>query len=795
MQPGPDGRIYMAQIGQNALHTINFPDQFNQQNQNECGFNPLSVPVTAALQGSLPNMAGCSGATLPAQFTTTVSNCLTVQCTTTNCAGTFNWNFGDALTGSGASVSHTYAAPGNYTITLTASSASPSVATRAVTLGLAPVSIAGSNTACTSPLNYSVIGPAGYTYQWFVSGGTPSFGAGNSVDIAWAATGGAVSLTATDPATGCQQVFTKNVGPCPVCKSPPLNMTAWWPLDEIAGSTGIETVLGNHVADIGGPAHVPGMVRRARNFDGATQHLEASDAPGLNFGTGDLTIDAWVRTASATGIHRIVDKRTGDPAQGWSLYLRDGRLALGLGAPPNASLIEYWLPTTPYVADGQWHHVAGVVDRADVTSGTRLFVDGVQAATWPAFGPAGNLTNTEKLRIGAGTGGSGPPADRFAGAIDEVELFQRALSGADLLGIAQADSLGKCKEFVYVPKVADVCRDGATVTVTMSVCNYSTTAQTYQMSLAGLPAGPGCSVAGPTVFAIAGPNPVTVPPNSCVAVPVTITRPPGMGLNSTACYTLAATNVSSNQVLHGQGSISISRRFCNVISVPFTKGGLGSAGMGSAAQLRFVATNTSGGPLALPYTITVEPAPGSEGDAGGGGLGDPPTVSLNGLPPGTPFTGVVNLANEASANLDVVASFGEPRAFRFYDVVLRMDEDGDGIPDAQTAQGLIYHEAGVPLAVPPTGAPRVPEGLELDVPHPNPAAGMAMVRFSVPRAESVTLALYDIAGRRVRTFFRGPAQAGPGAAQLDYTGVARGFYLLRLEGDDGAVAKRVTLIR
>ena len=63
-----------------------------------------------------------------------------------NCAGPRSWTFGDAGTGSGQTVSHTYAAAGTYTVTLTVPGASPSVKTVNPTLGLQPVSIAGQNT-------------------------------------------------------------------------------------------------------------------------------------------------------------------------------------------------------------------------------------------------------------------------------------------------------------------------------------------------------------------------------------------------------------------------------------------------------------------------------------------------------------------------------------------------------------------------------------------------------------------------------------------------------------------------
>jgi hypothetical protein len=111
---------------------------------------------------------------------------------------------------------------------------------------------------------------------------------------------------------------------------------------------------------------------------------------------------------------------------------------------------------------------------------------------------------------------------------------------------------------------------------------------------------------------------------------------------------------------------------------------------------------------------------------------------------------------------------------------------------------LTFREGGttaVGVVEPPGTAVGVPARIELAAPVPNPVTGVALVRFALPAAGDVTLALYDIAGRRVRTLFAGRAAAGPGTVQVDCGGIARGLYFLRLVTEEGAAARRLTIVR
>ena len=784
IKPGPDGLIYMAEAGAASLDCVNSPNTFNTASLNECGLNKFSVPLgpahAVAVYGGLPNMAlQCTGSAMPAQFSYTVTNCLTVNFHATNCAGPYSWNFGDLGVGSGQNISHTYAAAGTYTVTLTVAGASPATSVQSITVGLLPVTLAGPATTCAKPSNYSAVGPPNYSYSWSITGGTPATWTGNNVDVVWGAGNGAVTLLVTDSTTGCTAHYVQPVAACPSCYPPPLNMTAWWPLDEPSGTVATETVVGNNGADINAPAHVGGKVKRARSFSGVNDYVRVNDASQINFGTGDFTVDAWVRTTVATGIQPIVDKRIADPEWGYMLYIKNGRLALRIGDGTVATGTEFWSPTTPLVADGLWHHVAGVEKRAATGTGTRLYVDGVPVASFTNWPLTSNITNTAKLTIGAWAPGIGF-LNYFTGQIDEVEIFQRALGTTEIQGIFAADTVGKCKEFCYVPTSANFCRDANSIILTMNVCNYSTAAQTYSLVFSGLTAGGSCTWAGPSVIQVLGSNPVTVPANSCVPVQYKVFRPTGMPQYTTTCYQVTMTNIGTGKQSICGGSIYASRAWCNILIGP----PIGIGGLGGTAKLSYKLTNTSGGPLSTPYTVRVIPADPS--------LPELPGVSLNGLDPGVSYQGVASLANGDSMQVDMFAAFTQPRAFRFYDVVLSMDENGDGLDDAQAAGGLMYAESlgSTPVYTPPTSLPR---RLALSV-APNPVNRIATIHYELPVGGQAEVALYDIVGRNIRTLLKGSRPPGAGNLLLDCQKLPRGVYFLRLKLGEGSKAQRLVVV-
>jgi hypothetical protein len=107
--------------------------------------------------------------------------------------------------------------------------------------------------------------------------------------------------------------------------------------------------------------------------------------------------------------------------------------------------------------------------------------------------------------------------------------------------------------------------------------------------------------------------------------------------------------------------------------------------------------------------------------------------------------------------------------------------DADGLPIPRT------------VSVAPAATGR---SLELAAPRPNPFTGATSMRFLAPRAGAVSLAVFDLEGRRVTTLYEG--EAGPGWRDLSWDGrdgtgrsVPAGVYLVRLAARGEVVSRRL----
>jgi hypothetical protein len=159
-------------------------------------------------------------------------------------------------------------------------------------------------------------------------------------------------------------------------------------------------------------------------LDGVDDYVAVPHATALN--AYPLTVTAWVRTArNAPQVDALVSKYTESALNGYSLFLYNGRLRAWYFRDSANRIWDGALGIDGgFIADGEWHHVALVVN---ATRG-ELIVDGVLRGSLNWQGTPGSPTAVDALQVGRyWTYGNG-----WLGQVDEVTLWSIALSPAQI---------------------------------------------------------------------------------------------------------------------------------------------------------------------------------------------------------------------------------------------------------------------------------------------------------------------------------------------------------------------------
>jgi len=207
---------------------------------------------------------------------------------------------------------------------------------------------------------------------------------------------------------------------------------AYYPLN---GSIKDSSGFGNHAANMGAvlTADRFGNAGSAFLFDGAG-YLSAPDSNSLDIDTA-FTLATWFRLDDVVSTFGVLAGKGSNSAYSVSIYyggstvcqdptaqsLRQVQVTVGSGSNRFISG-----PSFP-CGTGQWHHVAVTVRTESNGSHTaHLYVNGSYAATTGLEGSFAN--NTSPLGIGK----DGVSANYFAGAIDDLRLYDRELSSAEI---------------------------------------------------------------------------------------------------------------------------------------------------------------------------------------------------------------------------------------------------------------------------------------------------------------------------------------------------------------------------
>ena len=216
--------------------------------------------------------------------------------------------------------------------------------------------------------------------------------------------------------------------PSPTPTPTPTNgLVGHWKFDDSADLGRDSSGMGNDgTAAAGYVTYSPdGKVGGAADFTaGSDAGITVPDAPSLDF-TGGITVAAWVKidlddSGDATILSKS-DQSSDEPYVFWASFWKtnDDMAAFFDGASADDSGAS--------VTQGSWQHVAMTYD--GLPGGiVSFYLDGVQVAS-EISNADGLDTNTSSLALGASPC---PDAEDFSGLLDEVRLYDRALSSTEI---------------------------------------------------------------------------------------------------------------------------------------------------------------------------------------------------------------------------------------------------------------------------------------------------------------------------------------------------------------------------
>jgi hypothetical protein len=403
------------------------------------------------------------------------------------------------------------------------------------------------------------------------------------------------------------------VNSVPSCAPPPSGLVSWWAaqgdaLDSIGSNPG---VLHN------GVGFASGEVGQAFSFNGTNSYVEVPDSPSLRL-TNQLTIEFWVKRQGLQNEDYIINKG-GDYTRGMLNY------GVTITQPQWGDTLAFTFAGgarhVPGITDLNWHHCAVTARNGDVDPS--FYVDGVRRAVTLRQG-----ASTIKLYASTAALDIGAQVDPVSGwfyysgaLVDELSIYSRVLTAAEIQAIYNADGAGKCPSGV-VPSIitqpaSQKVLAGSTATFTVAVAG--TTPLSYQWLFGGT------NVVGATSASLTLSN---AQPIQAGSYSVLVTNALGSITSAVATLTILQRPVITRQprslvaIPGGAASFSVSAQGCMPFAYQWRKDGSPLVGQTKAAltitnvqpqdfgAYRVRITNADGSVLSDAAMLTLAVSPG-----------------------------------------------------------------------------------------------------------------------------------------------------------------------------------------
>jgi len=224
-------------------------------------------------------------------------------------------------------------------------------------------------------------------------------------------------------------------------------LVAYWKLDAGSGDTAYDSSsAGNDGTLEGGPQWVAGYYGAALALDGTDDNVDCGNDPSLNI-TDEITLAAWINMAQRPAVDAWYTVPWKENAYSMYLYgAGDSLTTLGADFWLSTGRADIWSGPTIDIPANVWTHIAVTFNGTDF----EFYVNGEHDFTQnqPATIEIGDINF---LFTQAGSG--------FAGLIDEVQVYNHALSAEEIQTAMQGLAFAEASVDSPADGAVDVIRD------------------------------------------------------------------------------------------------------------------------------------------------------------------------------------------------------------------------------------------------------------------------------------------------------------------------------------------------
>ncbi|MBW2974917.1 hypothetical protein KY366_04330, partial [Candidatus Woesearchaeota archaeon] len=315
------------------------------------------------------------------------------------------------------------------------------------------VNVSGISSTSGTPTNYTVSGVSDATHTWNISCWDNVSNVNTSLTYSFSvdASVPSINFTSPTPPNGSRRAedwIYVNVSASDNSNISTVidfddSLVSWWRMDDLNASGDVVDYMGrNNGSAVGDAAQTDdGYMGKAFDFDGAGDYINLGNPDSLNSFNSSMSVAAWINLrgqAGDNGWPSIVYKEYYDEAHLDDSYLFNIAWSTKkpqFGVYTNNPASPYYVSSSTAISLNVWYHVVATYNGSRIA----IYINGTYEGSSSASGDISPST----LDVGIGTHSTS--SNYFNGTIDDVMVFNRSLTQAEVLAL-YANTLSKYLE-------------------------------------------------------------------------------------------------------------------------------------------------------------------------------------------------------------------------------------------------------------------------------------------------------------------------------------------------------------